>query len=69
MPASLLVLMLSGYFVVYLTTPYDLAWHVSSSINRLFLQLWPSAIFAAFLGARTPEQVLSRAALAGSAAP
>jgi hypothetical protein len=42
---------------------------VSSTIDRLFLQRWPSAIFAAFLAARTPEQLLSRAALAGGAAP
>lgn len=69
MPASLLVLMLLGYFMVYLTTPYDLAWHVSSSISRLYLQLWPTAVFAAFLVTRTPEHVVSGAGLAESATP
>jgi hypothetical protein len=68
MPASLLLLMLLGYFVAYLITPYDLAWHVSLSIDRLFLQLWPSAIFAAFMVARTPEQMLAKTAPIGSEA-
>jgi hypothetical protein len=40
-----LVLMLAGYFFVYVTTPQDLSWHLKTSLNRLFLQLWPSVIF------------------------
>jgi hypothetical protein len=42
-------LMLSGYFVIYVITPRDLYWHLRFSLNRLFLQLWPSAIFLFFL--------------------
>ena len=42
-------LTLSGYFVIYLITPRDLYWHLRFSLNRLFLQLWPSAIFLFFL--------------------
>lgn len=40
---------LSGYFVIYLITPYDLYWHLRFSLNRLFLQLWPAVIFLFFL--------------------
>ena len=40
---------LAGYFVIYLITPRDLYWHLRNSLNRLFLQLWPSAIFLFFL--------------------
>jgi hypothetical protein len=36
-----LVLMLVGYYAVYLLTPQDLAWHLDSSLVRLLLQLWP----------------------------
>jgi hypothetical protein len=39
-----LALMLSGYCVVYLLTPQDLAWHLNTSLVRLLLQLWPLAI-------------------------
>lgn len=57
--ASLLIILcflLAGYFFVYLTSPYDLDWHLSTSLRRLFLQLWPSLLFIFFLIARTPEQ-------------
>jgi hypothetical protein len=48
--------MLAGYFAIYIMTPYDLHWHLKYSLNRLFLQLWPSAIFLFFMVMRTPEQ-------------
>ena len=41
--------MLAGYFFVYLTTPHDLAWHVSTSMDRLLIHLWPSMLLAVFL--------------------
>jgi hypothetical protein len=44
-----LILTLAGYFAIYLITPRDLYWHLRFSLNRLFLQLWPSAIFLFFL--------------------
>jgi hypothetical protein len=40
---------LAGYFAIYLITPRDLYWHLRFSLNRLFLQLWPSVIFLFFL--------------------
>jgi hypothetical protein len=40
---------MAGYFAVYVITPNDLYWHLRFSLNRLFLQLWPSAIFLFFL--------------------
>ncbi len=44
-----IVFMLLGYFFVYITTPHDLVWHLNTSLSRLFLQLWSSAIFVALL--------------------
>jgi len=44
-----LALTLAGYFAVYVITPNDLYWHLRFSLNRLFLQLWPSTIFLFFL--------------------
>jgi hypothetical protein len=49
-------LMITGYILVYLTTPNDVAWHISSSARRLLLQLWPSTVFLAFLAACSPER-------------
>ncbi len=56
--ATVLILMLAGYFGIYLITPHDLRWHLLTSLNRLFIQLWPGAIFLCFMVARTPEQAL-----------
>ena len=43
-----LTLTLAGYFAVYVITPNELYWHLRFSLNRLFLQLWPSVIFLFF---------------------
>lgn len=51
----ILGLMLVGYFFVYLLTPLDLDYHLATSLNRLFLQLWPGILLLAFLAAATPE--------------
>ena len=58
--ALLLHLMLTGYVWVYLTTPYDLAWHLDTSFSRLTLHLWPSFVFLFFLLVLTPEETLRR---------
>lgn len=48
-------LMLSGYFAIYVITSQDLSWHLATSLNRLFLQLWPTLILLAFLIARSGD--------------
>ena len=58
-----LALTLAGYFAVYLVTPYDIYWHLRFSLMRLFLQLWPSAIFLFFLVVRSSETNISPAEL------
>jgi hypothetical protein len=55
---TVLIFMLAGYFIIYLITPRDLHWHLLTSLNRLFIQLWPSAIFLCFMITRPPEQTL-----------
>ena len=50
---AVLVLMLGGYFFVYLTTPLNLAYHLKTSLSRLLLQLWPSVVFVFFMAAST----------------
>jgi hypothetical protein len=37
----------AGYLGVYLLTPYDLDWHLRTSLDRLLMQWWPSLIFGA----------------------
>jgi hypothetical protein len=49
MVTVVLALMLASYYLVYVTTPFDISWHVSTSIDRLLIQLWPSLVLAVFL--------------------
>jgi hypothetical protein len=53
--AAVLALMAGGYFFVYLLTPLPLEYHIATSLNRLYLQLWPSFIFLFFIAADAPE--------------
>jgi len=51
-------LMLAGYGVVYLFTPHDLQWHLTTSCDRLILHVWPLILFSLFLRLATPEEVV-----------
>lgn len=46
-------LTLAGYFFIYLITPYEIYWHLRFSLDRLFMQIWPSAIFLFFAQVRS----------------
>jgi|SRR5579863_5868131 len=58
---------------LYLITTSNLDWHISTTVNRLLAQLWPSLIWFFFLLLRPPEDAfaplqLTRATAAGSSA-
>lgn len=36
--------MIFGYAFIFLITPYELVWHLSTSLDRLFMHLWPVSI-------------------------
>lgn len=46
---TLLVLMLIGFFFIYVITHLDLVFHLSTSLHRLYFQLFPTFIFMYFL--------------------
>jgi hypothetical protein len=47
--AGVIALMLGGYFMVYITSPLDLAYHLKTSLHRILLHLWPLTLFTFFL--------------------
>ena len=59
-----LCLMLAGYFFVYLTTPYDLGFHLKWSLDRVLMQQWPGFVLLYFLAALTPEESFGKGAAA-----
>jgi hypothetical protein len=54
-PAAAASAMVLGYFGVYVVTPNDLAWHLQTSLTRLFVQVAPIVLVAAFMAMRVPE--------------
>jgi hypothetical protein len=52
--------MLASYYLVYVITPFDITWHVSTSIDRLLVQLWPLVVLTAFGGSGGALVVLSK---------
>ncbi len=46
---TIIILMVTGFFFIYIITPLDLVFHLSTSIHRLFFQLFPTFIFIYFL--------------------
>jgi hypothetical protein len=57
-----LFITLAGDCFVYVIGPNDIQWWLEHSLDRLLLQLWPSAVFLFFLIVRTPERALFVAA-------
>ena len=63
-PLAMLIL-LAGHFMVFVSMAEELARLLKSSLDRLLLQLWPSALFLYFMAVRTPEEAGADAAAAG----
>ena len=48
--------MLACYFLIYVTTPCELHWHLATSAGRLLLHVWPLGTWMLFLSLATPEE-------------
>jgi hypothetical protein len=51
------------YMLIYAITPYDLEWHLSYSMSRLLIHIFPLFLFSFFLFVNTPETVFKTSAL------
>jgi hypothetical protein len=63
--ALALMLVLAGHFMVFVSMADELSRLLDSSLDRLLLQLWPSALFLFFMVARTLQELGSDAAMPG----
>jgi hypothetical protein len=45
-----------AYCGVYIVTPLDLGWHLNTSLQRLYVQMWPTFLFLIFLALEAPEE-------------
>ena len=48
--------LLAGYFAAYLITPHPLEWHITHSVERLYLHIYPAMLWLVFLVSRAPEE-------------
>jgi len=56
---AVVLLLLLGYFGVYLITYWNLGSHLTYSVKRLWLHVYPAALFAFFLYTAAPEEALT----------
>ncbi|MGA3086831.1 MAG: hypothetical protein ABSE95_18930 [Thermodesulfobacteriota bacterium] len=56
-PLILLGLVSAGYFMVFLCTTFELTFQLRTTLGRLFLHLWPSALFIYFIIVNTPTNL------------
>jgi hypothetical protein len=54
--AIALAILLAGHFMVFVSMADELARLLDSSLDRLLLQIWPSALLLFFMAVRTPEE-------------
>jgi hypothetical protein len=57
--AATLSLIVAGYLFVYVSTPRDLEWQITFSLDRLLIQLWPSFVLLYFFLVVSPEKALA----------
>jgi hypothetical protein len=56
-----LLAIVAGYYLVYVTSPRDLVWHLENSASRLVLHLWPAAVVILFASTRALDERLLEA--------
>jgi hypothetical protein len=52
---AIFALQILGYYAFYLISPYELDWHVGSSIDRLFIHVYPTILFVTLMASQNPE--------------
>ncbi len=66
---AILLVQLLGYYAAFLITPYDLAWHLSYSTDRLLLQIFPLFLFVILCATLRPEALFASSAQQSSGVP
>jgi hypothetical protein len=56
------LLMLGGYFGIFLVRSQDLSWQLGTALSRLFVQVWPLILIAVFTGLRRLDSFITDAA-------
>jgi hypothetical protein len=44
-----ILLAMAGYFMIYVTSPFDLHWHLATSADRVLQHFYPALVYAILL--------------------
>jgi len=55
-----IIFILTGVFIIYLITPLPLQWQLNTSMDRILLQIFPSALFSVFIYISIPDTSIPR---------
>ena len=53
---AVIMIQLSAYFIIYLLTPRDLAWHLNTSLDRLYSHVFPLVLLWVFIWLKSPRE-------------
>lgn len=56
---SIFACQIIGYYVFYLISPYDLEWHLNTSLDRLFIHVYPTIVFVTLIASQSPETIFA----------
>ena len=56
---AIFVCQIIGYYVFYLISPYDLEWHLNTSLDRLFIHVYPTIVFITLIASQSPETIFA----------
>jgi len=57
LPFLVISSLLLVYFIIYLTTPYDLNWHLYTSLYRLYQHVYPALIYLCLLSFKNVKTI------------
>lgn len=59
----MILLQMLAYFGTYLVTPYDLQWHLKTSLSRLYLHIYPLFFLLFFMWLKSPDEIIEKEAI------
>jgi|GEM_PF-2375507 len=54
---GVIFIQLSAYFMIYLLTPYNLIWHLNTSLSRLYFHVFPLVLLWIFIWLKSPQEL------------
>ncbi|RJP53106.1 MAG: hypothetical protein C4557_05065 [Anaerolineaceae bacterium] len=57
---AVIVMQLTVYFIIFLLTPNELTWHLNTSLDRLYLHVFPLAFLLFFIWIKSPQELTAK---------